>query len=299
MPARASAVLAASTGANPNSCGSSACTPRPATRASGARPIRPAADSVPSSTAEAPSLSGLALPGVIVPSCAEGRLEPGQLLRGRAGPDALVAVEVDALHADHQVVVEARRPTRRRPGCASGPRTRPGARGEIENRRWSCSLHSPSEAVHSWGIRSLTSRQPRVVETAVTLPAGKAREGLGSTHGARVIDSTPPATTTSASPVSIVREACIAASSDDPHSRLTVFAGTEVGRPASRTAIRPTLRLSSPAPLAQPQATSPISAGSSPSALPRRPVRAAAARSSGRLSASAPPKRPNGVRAAA
>ena len=77
---------------------------------------------------------------------------------------------------------------------------------EIENRSASCSLASPSETVHSAGIRSLTSRQPSVVETAVTLPAGNARDGFGSTHGARVIDSTPPASTTSASPDSIVRE---------------------------------------------------------------------------------------------
>ena len=160
-------------------------------------------------------------------------------------------------------------------------------------------MHSPSETVHSAGIRSLTSRQPSVVETAVTLPAGNARLGFGSTHGARVIDSTPPATTTSASPDSTVRDARIAASRDEPHSRLTVVAGTETGSPASSTAIRPTLRLSSPAPLALPQTTSPISAGSSAGVLASRPVSAAAARSSGRTSARAPPKRPNGVRAAA
>ncbi len=160
-------------------------------------------------------------------------------------------------------------------------------------------MHSPSEVVHSAGIRSLTSRQPSVVETAVTLPAGNARDGLGSTHGARVIDSTPPATTTSASPVSTMREAIIAASRLDPQSRLTLVAVTETGRPASSTAIRPTLRLSSPAPFALPQTTSPISAGSSRGALSTTPRSATAARSSGRVSARAPLNRPNGVLAAA
>src|SRR5690349_24864435 len=125
----------------------------------------------------------------------------------------------------------------------------------------SCSLHSPSDAVHSAGIRGFTSRHPSVVETAVTLPAGKGLSGLGSTQGARVIDSTPPATTTSASPDSTVREAAIAASRLEPHSRLTVVAGTETGSPASGTAIRPTLRLSSPAPLALPHTPSPTAAG--------------------------------------
>src|SRR3954470_4799358 len=97
----------------------------------------------------------------------------------------------------------------------------------------SCSLHSPRLTVHSAGIRRLTSRQPSVVDTAVTSPAGKAREGLGSTHGALLIDSTPPATTTCASPDSPTREAIIAASSEEPQSRLTVVAGTDTGRPAS------------------------------------------------------------------
>ncbi len=137
------------------------------------------------------------------------------------------------------------------------------------------------------------------MDTAVTLPAGKARDGFGSTQGARVIDSTPPVSTTSASPHSMVREPLIAASSEDPQSRLTVTAGTETGRPASSTAIRPTLRLSSPAPLALPQTTSPIRSGSRRGAFSSRPVIAVAARSSGRTSASAPPKRPNGVRTAA
>ena len=147
-------------------------------------------------------------------------------------------------------------------------------------------------------MRGLTSRQPSVVETSSVLPAGKARSGLGSTHGARVIDSTPPVSTMSASPVSIVREPIIAASSDEPHSRLTDVPGTETGRPANRDAMRATLRLSSPAPLALPSTTSSTSPGSR--SVRSRAVRSTpAARSSGRVLASAPPKRPNGVRTVA
>ncbi len=37
---------------------------------------------------------------------------------------------------------------------------------------WSCSLASPRETVHSAGMRGLTSRQPRVVETSSVLAAG-------------------------------------------------------------------------------------------------------------------------------
>src|ERR1043165_9737852 len=87
----------------------------------------------------------------------------------------------------------------------------------MENRSASCSLASPSETVHSAGIRSLTNRQPSVVDTAVTLPAGNAFDGFGSTHGARVIDSTPPVSTTSVSPDSIALEPTIAASSGEQH----------------------------------------------------------------------------------
>jgi hypothetical protein len=115
------------------------------------------------------------------------------------------------------------------------------------------------------------------------------RSGLSITHGARLIDSTPPTSTSEASPVSTARLACIAASRLDPHRRLIVVAGTLVGSPASSTAIRPTLRLSSPAPLAAPNITSSIAAGSSAGARPASARTTWAARSSGRVPASAPP----------
>ena len=81
----------------------------------------------------------------------------------------------------------------------------------------------------------------------------------------------------------------MAASRLDPHSRLTVVAGTLTGSPASRAAIRPTLRLSSPAPLALPRTTSSMRSASRPGALASRPRSAVAARSSGRTSARPPP----------
>ncbi len=75
---------------------------------------------------------------------------------------------------------------------------------------------------------------------------------LASTNGARDMLSTPPATTSDCSPDLMARAAMAMASRLDPHSRLTVVPGTVSGRPASSSAIRPTLRLSSPAWLAQP-----------------------------------------------
>jgi hypothetical protein len=94
MPALANARLAACTGASPKSCGSSAIAPRPAIRASGSRPIAAAAPAEPSSTADAPSLSGEALPAVIVPfGRNDGRSDasfssvlPGRIPSSRSSP---------------------------------------------------------------------------------------------------------------------------------------------------------------------------------------------------------------------
>ena len=148
--------------------------------------------------------------------------------------------------------------------------------------RASFSALAPSEIVQRSGMSGLTIRQPSVVECSVASVRAYARSGLSTTHGARLIDSTPPTSTSEASPVSTARDACIAASRLEPHRRLTVAPGTEVGRPASSTAIRATLRLSSPAPLALPNSTSSIRAGSRSGERASSSRTTWAARSSGR-----------------
>jgi hypothetical protein len=100
--------------------------------------------------------------------------------------------------------------------------------------------------------------------------------------------STPPATTTSASPQRIMRAASTMALSDDAQRRLTVMPGTCSGSPASSAAMRATLRLSSPAWLAHPRMTSSTVAPSMP-ARSMAVRMAIAARSSGRTLLSAPP----------
>src|SRR5690606_41518899 len=67
----------------------------------------------------------------------------------------------------------------------------------------------------------LVNRQPS--EVSETSP-GRAHgvPGLAITHGARVIDSTPPATTTSASPARMVLAAVATAVRPLAHSRFTV-----------------------------------------------------------------------------
>ena len=115
------------------------------------------------------------------------------------------------------------------------------------------SAPSPREIVHSVGMSGFVMRQPSVVLHSCSCPVGYPFDGLGSTHGARLIASTPPASTTSTSPTATARLASITASRPEPHNRLTVAPGIVTGSPASRTAIRATLRLSSPAWLASPR----------------------------------------------
>ena len=70
-------------------------------------------------------------------------------------------------------------------------------------------------------IFGLTRRQPSVV-SATSAAAAHGRGLLGRTIGARVIDSTPPATTTSASPLRICWAAEATACRLLAHRRLTV-----------------------------------------------------------------------------
>jgi len=102
------------------------------------------------------------------------------------------------------------------------------------------------------GVESMT-RAPFVMGKAPTAFAReKALSALGMTKGARLMLSTPPAIMSDASPALIARAAVPSASSPDPQRRLTVEPGTSSGRPASNALMRATLRLSSPAWLAQP-----------------------------------------------
>ncbi|MOA18466.1 hypothetical protein D3C78_1387850 [compost metagenome] len=104
---------------------------------------------------------------------------------------------------------------------------------------------------NSFFMMALTKRQPMVVSN-ISAWREKALSALPMTKGARDMDSTPPAIISWASPQRRVRAARPMASMPEPHRRLTVVPGTFCGRPASRADMRATLRLSSPAWLAQP-----------------------------------------------
>ena len=132
-----------------------------------------------------------------------------------------------------------------------------------------------------------TNRHP--IEVSKTSPGlANAVRGFSMTHGARDMDSTPPATTMSAAPDLIIWDAIVIADIPDAHSRLTVIPGTVSGYPLSSHAIRATLRFSSPAPLALPRITSSTSAGSMPASSTTERMHSAAM-SSGRTEDRAPP----------
>src|SRR5690554_2158041 len=112
---------------------------------------------------------------------------------------------------------------------------------------------SGMESTPYWDfINGLMKRQPMVVSYRPFGLRVKADSALPMTKGARDMDSTPPAIINSQSPALMERAARPTASMPEPHRRLTVVPGTLTGRPASSEDMRATLRLSSPAWLAQP-----------------------------------------------
>ncbi len=119
----------------------------------------------------------------------------------------------------------------------------------------------PSGIVHSLRMRGFVKRQPTVESAIGGTSRFHGEPDFSCTYGARVMLSTPPATKASPSPALIACAALAIACSPDPHSRFTVWPGTSIGSPASSTAIRATLRLSSPAWLVHPRITSSICNG--------------------------------------
>ena len=160
--------------------------------------------SSPSSIAPAPSLSGEALPAVTVPSSTNAGLSFASFSTRVSGADPLVALELGVGHRARPSRRRSRRPTPRAAllVAAHGERVLRLARDAVDARPASRrSRRARSSTARA--SRGLTIRQPSVVECSVSCARGKPRSGLSSTHGARLIDSTPPTTTSEASPVSI------------------------------------------------------------------------------------------------
>ena len=250
-----------------------------------------------SSTAAAPSLSGLELPAVTVPSAANtGRsaASRSRLVSAR-GPSSTTTSRSPSTDGDQLAVERSSRLRRRPPAGGCRRRSGPVPRGRSSTRRRAPRPSCPRLIVCSVG-HPRVDQAPAEGRVDELLRPRQAVVARGSTNGARLIASTPPATATSPRPRARSAAARLRASRPDPHSRLTVAPGIDSGRPASSTAIRATLRLSSPAWLAAPHTTSEISAGSRSGLRASRAASTVAARSSGRTPLSAPRWRPIGVR---
>ena len=91
-----------------------------------------------------------------------------------------------------------------------------------------CSVPAPM-----W-IASNAHHRPSLISesTSSPLPMRYPARAFGSRYGAPVIDSMPPATTTSASPLWIIWSARYSALTPERHTLLIVIAGTLIGMPA-------------------------------------------------------------------
>ena len=243
---------------------------REATNApSGSAPSSRARSSLAITSAAAPSLIPLELPGGDRAVLAERRLQRGELLGVVSGRGC--SSRVDARRPGRA----RRRSGRPRPrppsAAATRARTRPGPRARRPSARRRSRRSRPSTragtAPPSAGSGSASRAScPR----RSGCRAGTRFSGFAITSGARLIDSTPPATNRSPSPAITAWQAPTTAASPEAHRRLTVTPATDSGSPASSAAIRATLRLSSPAWLAQPNQTSSISPAGDARALDRR-----------------------------
>ena len=113
-----------------------------------------------------------------------------------------------------------------------------------ENASWS-SREMPSSALHASVSAPIacvvkTSQRPSydIESTSLTSPNFTPSRDLGRKCGAWVMDSMPPATTTSNSPARISWSASAIASTPDRQTLLMVSAGTVIGMPASTAAWR-------------------------------------------------------------
>src|SRR6185437_9958708 len=124
-------------------------------------------------------------------------------------------------------------------------------------------------------------------EAARRIASGES-EGLFPLIGTIVIDSTPPAITTSAEPVAMAPAARAMACRPLEQKRLMVIALVASGSPPRKPATRATLSPCSPSGMAQPMTRSSTSSGFTCGTRARRPAITWPASSSGRVSASVP-----------
>ena len=192
------------------------------------------------SSAAAPSLMPEALPAVTRAAVAERGLQRGQRLRRRR-PRVLVGVDDRRLAAPGAAPATGTISSASRPAaCALAARSCDRSANASWSARDDAALRGDvlGGLAHRVGAVAalhpgFTNRQPSVVSCiATTRPYAVA--ALAMTNGARLMLSTPPATTRSASPARTARAAIATASAPEPQSRLTVLPGHRLRQPGEQ-----------------------------------------------------------------
>jgi hypothetical protein len=168
--------------------------------------------------AAAPSLSELEFPAVTIPSGPLTGRRPARrsrLVSGR-GPSSVSNVPTGTISAakwPFSIALTAR-------WCEWSANSSSSAR--VRFQRWAtCSAVWGIDMVVLASKRGFGKRQP--IEVSKLAPGlAHALAGFSVTQGARVMDSTPPATTRSASPEATSARAVATAVRPEAHSRLTV-----------------------------------------------------------------------------
>ena len=237
-------------------------------RARGSFPSRSARSFVPTTTQAAPSLIDDELPAVTVPPLRNAgcSLAMRSSEASGRGPSSEWTVTGSPFGCGASTVTIS---SSKRPASRGGHRAavRPNAKASWSSREtphFSATFSPVWPMPNRWStsrpFTGLTKSASRAWSpTSPMSPRGKPRSGLSITNGERLVDSTPPPSARSPSPTMIERAAWFTASRPEAQRRLTVTPGTSFGTPARSSAMRATLRLSSPAALVQPKKTSSIS----------------------------------------
>ncbi|MCY1361318.1 hypothetical protein D9M69_479790 [compost metagenome] len=257
-PVSSSTLRVAGTGPMPMMRGSTPAVAMPTTRARALRPWRLAASGLASSRAQAPSLTPEALPAVMLPPWRKGVPSLANCSRvvSPRGCSSCSTSFGGPLRwgISTGTISLARRPLAWAAAARCWLRRAKASWSSREMLNCSATFSAVSgmESMPNWPfISGLTKRQPMVV-SKISAWRENALSALPMTKGARDMDSTPPASISPASPQRRARAALPMASRPEPQRRFRVVPGTLSGRPASREDMRATLRLSSPAWLAQP-----------------------------------------------
>ena len=199
MPVRSSNLRTAGMGPIPITRGSTPVTALPTNAPSGSTPSTRAFSSLAITSAAAPSLIPLEFPAVTVPPSRNAGFNPASF-------SALVSGRGCSSRSTPLTGINS---TAKRPASAAAAQRRceRSANASWPSRE-TCqrsATFSPVSPIDSSGnvssSRGFGNRHPSVVSHAFRSPRGNARSGFAITNGARDIDSTPPATNRSPSPV--------------------------------------------------------------------------------------------------